>query len=336
MYNINYNKEEEFLSKLIFQNKIISKDYFKSINFEKLTKISSRYLVLPLLFKKIKAKNYKSLIPKKFYSFLKEIYEINERRNLELVKEIEKHANLLNNAKINYVFLKGSALLIHENYKNLERMVGDIDILISQEDFSRAIKLFKKEGFNEINSYNFFQKHYPRMNSNKYIFAIEIHNKLTLKKLKKIDENEFLKSKIKNLNTYIPTKKNMLKHIVYNDQINDNGYILNGYNLKAYYDYFSLNGSKIKKNDNDRYHLNFFFLMKAFTKLEIFTNSGKMKRLRLYLINNYKFFYNLNYFYFKIHSTTKFKIMQINEICRNKKYRKYCRNKFLEIINLQN
>ena len=224
-------------------------------------------------------------------------------------------------------------MILIGKYENLDRMVGDIDILVSEKDFTRAIKLFKKEGFKEVDSYNFFQKHYPRMSSKKNVFAIEIHNNLSMKKIKNFDSEKFLKSKVNLHDTYVPSKENILKHIIYNDQVNDNGYKLDGYNLRAYYDYNLLYKSVDKKLNLDKYQLNFLRLLQNFTKIDIGigVKRDKWLNLKLYLIKNYKFFHNLNYLCFKLYYAIKFKIMQLKEICFNKKYREYCLNKLFKI-----
>ena len=114
---------------------------------------------------------------------------------------------IFNKHQIEHVFLKGAAMLITKPYDTLyERMVGDIDILVSEKDLLKAQQLLIDEGFDVVsNEFSFtkdldFEKHLQRIVHPNFIAAVEIHRKpldLTLKN--PILCKDVLKEKSKNL-----------------------------------------------------------------------------------------------------------------------------------------
>ena len=71
------SKEEQFLVNLLFKEKKINSNEFKSFDFEKLTKVTSSHLLIPALFHKISTKKKLNLIPIDFKIYLEEIFTIN-------------------------------------------------------------------------------------------------------------------------------------------------------------------------------------------------------------------------------------------------------------------
>ena len=95
---------------------------------------------------------------------MNEIYKYNFDRNKEILRQINDISLIFKNNKINYVFIKGAALLILKPYDSIrERMIGDIDILISEKDLHKSEKLLKENG-------------YKNNNENEEILAPEIDN----------------------------------------------------------------------------------------------------------------------------------------------------------------
>ena len=69
-------------------------------------------------------------------NYLKEISNINYERNVQILKQIDFNSTFQKKNKINHVFLKGSALIISNEYQALnDRMIGDIDILVEKKIF---------------------------------------------------------------------------------------------------------------------------------------------------------------------------------------------------------
>ena len=130
---INLSDEEKLLISIILNKKKLNKDAFRLINYELLVKITSSHLMLPSLYVNLLRNKNLKYIPKDLKKYLEEIYLINEGRNKILLKEINEISLFLSSRKVNHVFVKGSALLTGGFYFKIgERMIGDIDILISK------------------------------------------------------------------------------------------------------------------------------------------------------------------------------------------------------------
>ena len=143
-------------------------------------------------------------------------------------------------------------------------MIGDIDILVSPEDYKKTISLFKSEGFNELLDYNFFDpKHYPRMVNKDKLFAIEIHSRITRYKLQ-FQLKIFVTIKLKNrfgVNT--PNYSEILLNNIYGHQINDYGYLNLNYNFRNLYDSYKLMKIENVKIKSLRDHkiMSYFYVM---------------------------------------------------------------------------
>jgi len=75
-----------------------------------------------------------SVIPEEVEHAFAEIYELNRQRNQQILKQIDDITALLNKENIQPVFLKGTANLLDELYSDVgERMIGDIDFLVTEE-----------------------------------------------------------------------------------------------------------------------------------------------------------------------------------------------------------
>ncbi|BAO76174.1 nucleotidyltransferase family protein [Winogradskyella sp. PG-2] len=206
----------------------------------------SRHLVLPAIFCRLKSKKLLHTLPKELESYLEEITAINRNRNKTILKQIHKISNLLNENKIDYVFLKGAALLALGCYEdNAERMVGDIDILVAETQIKSASQIIKNNGYNFNYGYAYKTidyRHLDRLISNTELAAIELHSNLLKKNYRYlIDIDKVLKSKSKVFDIYIPSNHYLSKHNVYAWQINDSGYYYKAIHLKHYYDSIKLN-----------------------------------------------------------------------------------------------
>ena len=61
--------------------------------------------------------------------------------------------------EINFVFLKGSALISAEVFDDIgERMIGDIDILVDKNKIDEAQRILKNNGYYETAKYFFLMK----------------------------------------------------------------------------------------------------------------------------------------------------------------------------------
>ena len=246
---------ESFLVNILFDKKKIQKKTFSEINYEKLVKFSSSHLMLPAVYSNLLKKNYINYVPTDFRRYIKEIYRLNSERNKQLINEINEISETLQNKKINHVFLKGAANLFTNIYDQLgDRMIGDIDILVKNNDVNEVYELVKRMEYHTINPGNNLisdTKHIKKMVNENKIFAVEIHRRLLDNRINKhINHYEFLEKKIICEGICVPSKNDQLIHNIYNHQINDKGNIMLSYSYRSLYDNYLIIKSLNQKNLN--------------------------------------------------------------------------------------
>lgn len=217
----------------------IKKDQIDWIN---LVKVSSEHLVLTTVFCKLKEKELLQLIPKDLKDYLQELTAINRNRNQDLLNEIKNIALLFNEKNIDYVFLKGAALLTLGYYNDLgERMVGDIDVLIEESQIPIAKIALEHNGYKSVKprlSDKYLEKrHIPRLVNKEKLAAVEIHSQLLKKKhATKLKPSTVLTNSQDVGGILFPNDIDLLKHAILGVQINDLGNYFNSIHFKHIYD----------------------------------------------------------------------------------------------------
>lgn len=334
-----FSKEEIFINTILFgkENEINIK-LIGQLNLEKIIKISSSQLILPLIYSSIKRANIIQKFPIEFIDYLREIHKINFERNIILKKEIVELSKLLKKNNINHLFIKGSAFVYSDIYLNIgDRMVGDIDILIKNNQSKKAFKLLEKSGYKGKEKIRFFEgkkKHLNRQINKKKLFAVELHTRLfDNKNFKYFNSKIMLSNSIVNNKINTGSLNNQLMHNIYNYQYNDSGYFLLDYTYKNLYDTYLL----IKKIKPKNVLINFnmytttYFMINNYLQIKEFDNfSNNSKKiipnLMLIVLRSGKV-KNLWFITYKLWIKAKWLPLQIKEILVNKKYRSYLINK---------
>lgn len=239
------NSTTRFISDILF-DKEINLVSFPAKNDDKFwdqfVKIGSSHYVIPALYYKLKERDYLRLLNDELISYLKEIYNQNLKRNLNLIKEVNEISNLFITNNIDHIFLKGAALVSSIYKETLGiRMVGDIDILISNDQIFKAEELLKKNSYKNLTKYDGLKgRHLPRLISNKKVFAVELHDCLINKNSSLSDHDALLKRKIiKEVN--ILEWEDLLYHCILNFQINDHGSLRANYSFRTLLDFYIIN-----------------------------------------------------------------------------------------------
>ena len=304
----------------ILANKLSHVDF----NWELLVKVGSSHLILPAIFCKLQDKDLLKLVPDDLSTYLEGITKINRNRNLTIVEEVKEISILFNDNKIDHVFLKGSAMLVSEYYKDIgERMVGDIDILVNPDQILSAQELLLNSGYEPVaggtfaNAF-FEHKHLPKLASKSKLSAVEIHRKVLHKSVGEIlNPSEILKSKqiVNGINICDP--KHLLIHVILNYQINDYGYYFNNLGLRNAYDCFVLldhsNELDLKQMYNQKYIGNFFDKLSIYFIIEKFTNN----KVSSYWLKN-TFLIKQKYVFFKRLSFWTFDMLKFLGILVNR------------------
>lgn len=215
-------------------------------NWDNIVVEGSKHLVLPAIYCRLKAKRLTHLLPEELDTYLKEITALNRSRNSQIIFQINTLSELFKAHEIEHVFLKGAALISGDYYEDIaERMLGDIDILVPTDQLDFAFQLLKDNSYYPIEQTlgnDFFEhKHLPRLKTDTYICAVELHRKLFL--THQCDtlstENILAASRIIN-GICIPSATHLQLHNILNYQVNDKGSLHNSISFRSAYDSIAL------------------------------------------------------------------------------------------------
>lgn len=258
------------------------------IDWEKIVWVSSSQFVLPALYLQLRRNGLTVNLPTDLIEHFKEITQLNRDRNKAILKQVEEITKSLNALKIYPVFLKGVAHLLLGLYIDpAERMIGDIDFLVPANQMVSAAEILIKEGYTPLVEYHkesfLNTKHYPRLQNHNYPAAVEIHKEV-LYPPKHIEFKgiEIIKEKVEisigDGLAYVPSNKHLIKHNVYNNQVNDKASIYGSVNLRQMLDLKLLalreNILQIAQLNNRRFNLfnNYFALID-----HVFSNPDEIK-----------------------------------------------------------
>ena len=339
------NSTTRFISNILFDKEVNLVSFPGKSNdkfWDKFVKIGSSHYVIPALYYKLKQRDFLKLLNNELVSYMREIYSQNLKRNIELVKEVNEISNLFKSNNIEHVFLKGAGL-ISSIYKDSVgiRMVGDIDILINNNQIQKAKSLMQDYGYKFANSlYPSFQEskiHLERMIKEKKIFGVDLH--FTISNKIKVDCSKIINSK-KNLNNiFIPSTDNLLFHTIINFQLNDYGSIKAGFHFRTLFDVVNILNTKpdlIKQVPNSLHVRKIQLVLKNLNVINYKTPLNLLLfETRFKLINKFYFFSFINDFLFDIFKfitvSPVIRLKQIIALFLRKDYRMYALKK-LRII----
>lgn len=221
---------------------ILSND---NVDWEKFVKISTSHLVLPAIYINFKISEYLKYLPNDLVQYMKNITEINRERNKLIIDQAKEINKLLLMHNIKPIFLKGMAALIEGIYNDIgERMISDIDLIVSEKNFLRAVKILKDHNYKieknqVIHHYDF--RHYSRLIKNNKIAAVEVHKDLTIENYRHEFNYEKQSFDAMEINNFLLLNyNNQLFHSIISEYINDYGYELKRFSLRNAYDVFLL------------------------------------------------------------------------------------------------
>ena len=169
----------------IISEKIIN----QLVDWNNVVKVSTEHYVFPALYCNLKRGNLLIYVPDELVNYMKYISDLNRERNLQLIEQAKEINELLLANHIVPVFLKGTSNLLVGLYEDIaERMVGDIDFIVSELEFHRTIKVISDFGYKKyVNTEFDFPSfnHHPRLIKQNNIAAIEIHKELIIEKYSK-------------------------------------------------------------------------------------------------------------------------------------------------------
>ena len=148
-------------------------------NKDRFISLCSNHLVLPAITLKFQQHGLLDLCSEEYKNHLLDILEINRKRNREILHQVDEINTVLAKENIQPIYLKGTGNLLDNLYSDIgERMIGDIDVLVQEQDYFKAADIILKLGYkNDIPIYYDIKvaKHYPRLYKEDVPADIEIH-----------------------------------------------------------------------------------------------------------------------------------------------------------------
>ncbi|MCX7548849.1 nucleotidyltransferase family protein [Xanthomarina sp. F1114] len=258
---------------------------------------ASQHVVLPTLYLRLKQKSLLSVLPADLRDYLEELTDINRNRNISLLRDVHTISKLFQNHDIEHVFLKGTGLLAAGYYIDLgERMIGDIDILVSEHQLEAANNVLISENYKprkQTFGVKYFEhRHLPRLVLANSLAAVELHKSLFFKGQKALLNKECVLNSKQLINqVYVPANNHLLHHCILNWQINDRGNYYSRVSFRSIYDSLLIlnkaQGVLPDELEADRFVINFLCLSTVYFK-DV-----------QHLIKDKKTFFKLSYYNFK-------------------------------------
>ncbi|MBV5313191.1 MAG: nucleotidyltransferase family protein [Prolixibacteraceae bacterium] len=282
-----------------FRDEIIQHISDDSVNWQEFVQLCSNHLVLPVIYLKFQSHNILTILPVGLPEFLSEIFHLNLNRNEKILEQLQKITFLLNKKEIYPILLKGAGNIIDGLYTNIgERMLGDIDFLVSEEDYLKAAKLLEDDGYFHDNPSYFDVKdmtHYPRLYKTGVLADVEIHrlpvkSKYTGKFNTNIIDQE-KKSISKDYSCFVLSDKHKIINNFIHTQLSNKGHHYGIIPLRDLYDVYLLSKrTDISQTINDTEYKGkaiayFLFASKALNFPDLFHHS-KTLRFQLLLIRH--------------------------------------------------
>jgi hypothetical protein len=282
---MNYKETLFFIGKCLTINhekhnfKIVKKqleDY--KINWDSVVRISTSHYVFPALYCNLKKANLLSFLPPELVDYMQHITELNRVRNKEIIKQVKELNELLLENNITPIFLKGVGYIFQDFYDDIaERMIADIDFVVSKETYLKTISLIESFGYSKVDKHKHHSpsfKHYPRLQKEGCFAAVEIHKEILIEKFAGEFNYDVVKNKCLKINDItILSYNNQLSLSILANQINDDGFYIKNLTLKHAYDVYLLSKKTNAKNafqnfNKLKYPLNCFLA----TSFQVFNN----------------------------------------------------------------
>ena len=221
----------------------------QKIDWDLFVKISTNQLVLPALYCNYKRNNLLQFLPNDLVAYMQEITSLNRDRNLQITEQINELNNLLEQNSVTPIFIKGASYLIQGLYDDsAERMIGDIDFLLSHGEYIKSIDLIFDNGYELLKNSKHLRpgkRHFSRLVKNDKIAAVEIHKEMIVEKYASEFNYETIKNNIIQINGFSVLGYNDQKALsIFSNQINDNGFDYKTIGLKNAYDFLLLNSKE--------------------------------------------------------------------------------------------
>ncbi|WP_297815731.1 nucleotidyltransferase family protein [uncultured Polaribacter sp.] len=122
------------------ENKIAIEKLLKenSVDWDAVVKVSTGHFVFPALYCNLKRAHFLHYLPEELVNYMVHITDLNRERNQKIIAQAKEINELLLANNITPIFLKGTGNLLEGLYEDIaERMVGDMDFIVSKEEYRK-------------------------------------------------------------------------------------------------------------------------------------------------------------------------------------------------------
>lgn len=204
--------------------------------------------MLPAIYFQLNRAELLHYLPKELVNFMEHIVSLNKDRNASILEQCSHLDKILRENGIEPIFLKGTGLILQQMYQNsAERMIGDIDILVSPTQIESAAEVLKQHGYANFNDSTLRlpntekNRHLERFIHPNKIAAIEVHRFI----LRNQDMGLYRYSRLEKDSINFNSKKflglqDQLIYAVTSKQINDYGRSYLNFDFRSIYDSLKL------------------------------------------------------------------------------------------------
>jgi len=162
------------------KDSIIASIQNNNIRWEGFVNLADHHLVLQALYPKIRDHKLEDFFPEEVVNHLKYIFELSTQRNLEVILQSDRLTAVLRQNGITPLYMKGVGNILDGIHKYPgERILHDIDILVSEESYELAAETLLNDGYKSNSTYNPEHKskhrHYPILYKAGEPVYVELH-----------------------------------------------------------------------------------------------------------------------------------------------------------------
>lgn len=220
-----------------------------TIDWEKFVGLCSSHLITPVIYLKFRKTEILPLLPEDLVNYLEEIYELSLNRNKMILEQLKEVCELLAKNNISPTLLKGAGNLIDNLYSDSgERIMGDIDLLVTENEYLKAAKIMLNEGYTESKMYYYddvtLLKHYPRLSHPDKVAAVEIHRIPVDEEYLYLFNPEMINRELQKVDGFcfvLSDKHKMILNFIHS-QITNKGHKSALFSLRDVYDLYLLSG----------------------------------------------------------------------------------------------
>jgi len=218
-------------------------------NWEILIKEVSGQLLTPALYYSLSKKKLLEDIPNDVVEYFEVIYELSAEHNRVFFSEMFELGKQLNAAGVKPVLLKGAGSLWDDTYQDIGiRMMSDVDMLVSLEQYPACIKVFEELGYYTTANAKFWdddEPHLPPYYHRNNRARFEVHHEVFSKRFQSILPAQDMLKQARlcthdGVDFYLPSPTHRVLHNIVHSQLDDKGYKLRRVYFRQLYDQYVL------------------------------------------------------------------------------------------------